>query len=51
METFQRIIQINLVAVHMGIHFAVPALRRAGGGSIVNISSAAGLPSSSMSVP
>ncbi|WP_067242735.1 glucose 1-dehydrogenase [Microbacterium resistens] len=43
LETFQRIIQINLVAVHMGIHFAVPALRRAGGGSIVNISSAAGL--------
>lgn len=42
-ETFQRIIDINLVAVHTGITAAVPALRRAGGGSIVNISSAAGL--------
>ena len=43
LDTFQRIIDINLVGVHTGIHFAVPALRRAGGGSIVNISSAAGL--------
>lgn len=43
LETFQRIIQINLVSVHTGMHFAVPAMRRAGGGSIVNISSAAGL--------
>ncbi len=43
LETFQRIIQINLVSVHTGMHFAIPALRRAGGGSIVNISSAAGL--------
>ncbi|MFJ3958173.1 glucose 1-dehydrogenase [Arthrobacter sp. NPDC090010] len=42
-ETFQRIIDINLVAVHTGIASVVPALRRAGGGSIVNISSAAGL--------
>ncbi|NEW57542.1 SDR family oxidoreductase [Nocardia cyriacigeorgica] len=43
LDTFQRIIQINLVAVHTGIHSAVPAMRAAGGGSIVNISSAAGL--------
>lgn len=43
LETFQRIIQLNLISVHTGMHFAVPALRRAGGGSIVNISSAAGL--------
>ncbi|MCW4458617.1 SDR family oxidoreductase [Microbacterium sp. MPKO10] len=43
LETFQKIIQINLVGVHTGMHFAIPALRRAGGGSIVNISSAAGL--------
>jgi len=43
LETFQNIIQINLVGVHTGMHFAIPALRRAGGGSIVNISSAAGL--------
>lgn len=43
LETFQRIIQINLVSVHTGMHFVVPAMRRAGGGSIVNISSSAGL--------
>ncbi|GAB11572.1 3-alpha-(or 20-beta)-hydroxysteroid dehydrogenase [Gordonia araii NBRC 100433] len=43
LENFQRIIQINLVSVHTGMHFAIPAMRRAGGGSIVNISSAAGL--------
>lgn len=43
LETFNKIVQINLVAVHTGMHFAIPAMRRAGGGSIVNISSAAGL--------
>ncbi|KQZ74965.1 glucose 1-dehydrogenase [Nocardioides sp. Root151] len=43
LDSFQRIIQLNLVSVHTGMHFAVPAMRRAGGGSIVNISSAAGL--------
>lgn len=43
LDTFHRIIQLNLVSVHTGMHFAVPAMRRAGGGSIVNISSAAGL--------
>ncbi|TLF77327.1 glucose 1-dehydrogenase [Nocardia cyriacigeorgica] len=43
LDTFQRIIQINLVSVYTGIHTAVPAMRAAGGGSIVNISSAAGL--------
>jgi len=43
LETFERIVQINLIAVHKGMHFAIPAMRRAGGGSIVNISSAAGL--------
>ena len=43
LETFQRIIQINLVSVHTGIHTVVPFMKAAGGGSIVNISSAAGL--------
>ncbi|WP_022887772.1 glucose 1-dehydrogenase [Agromyces italicus] len=43
LDTFQKIVQINLVGVHMGMHFAIPAMRAAGGGSIVNISSAAGL--------
>lgn len=43
LETFEKIVRINLIGVHMGMHFAVPAMRAAGGGSIVNISSSAGL--------
>ncbi|MFC4224773.1 glucose 1-dehydrogenase [Lysinibacter cavernae] len=43
LETFRRIVEINLFGVNNGMHFAIPAMRRAGGGSIVNISSAAGL--------
>lgn len=41
--TWQRTIDINLTGVWLGMHTAVPSLRRAGGGSIVNISSTAGL--------
>ncbi|EGD56773.1 glucose 1-dehydrogenase [Gordonia neofelifaecis] len=43
LEVFQRVVQINLVGVFLGMKSVTPALRRAGGGSIVNISSAAGL--------
>ncbi|MER5390832.1 glucose 1-dehydrogenase [Saccharopolyspora sp. NPDC002686] len=43
LDTFQRVIQVNLVGVQIGLQAVVPAMRRAGGGSIVNISSAAGL--------
>lgn len=43
LKTFRRIIEINLVSVFMGMQAVIPALRRRGGGSIVNISSAAGL--------
>lgn len=42
-EVFRRIIEINLISIYTGIQAVVPALREAGGGSIVNISSAAGL--------
>ena len=42
-EDFRRIIEINLTGVFLGIHTVVPALRRAGGGVIVNTSSTAGL--------
>lgn len=41
--TWQRTIDINLTGVWRGIHAVVPSMRRAGGGSIVNISSTAGL--------
>lgn len=42
-EDFRRIIDVNLNGVFLGIHFCAPALRRAGGGVIVNTSSTAGL--------
>ncbi|MDN5760252.1 MAG: SDR family NAD(P)-dependent oxidoreductase [Tomitella sp.] len=38
LETFEKIVRINLTGVHVGMHFAIPAMRATGGGSIVNIS-------------
>jgi 3alpha(or 20beta)-hydroxysteroid dehydrogenase len=40
---FREFIEINQMSVFYGMKAAVPSLRRAGGGSIVNISSTAGL--------
>lgn len=40
---FQRTLDINLTGTWLGIHHVAPSIRRAGGGSIVNISSTAGL--------
>ncbi|KUL35013.1 3-alpha-hydroxysteroid dehydrogenase [Streptomyces sp. NRRL F-4489] len=42
-ENFARLLRVNLIGPFLGIQAAVPELRRAGGGSIVNISSTAGL--------
>ncbi|WP_433671595.1 glucose 1-dehydrogenase [Nocardia sp. CA-136227] len=42
-EHFRKVIDINLVGVFLGMRTFIPALKEAGGGSIVNISSAAGL--------
>lgn len=42
-EVWQRTIDINLTGVWLGMHTVVPSMKRAGGGSIVNISSTAGL--------
>ncbi|MFC7305687.1 glucose 1-dehydrogenase [Streptomyces monticola] len=42
-EHFRQVIEVNLVGVFLGIKAAIPVLREHGGGSIVNISSAAGL--------
>ena len=42
-DEFRRVIDINLTGTYLGMHFAVPSLRRAGGGAIINISSTAGL--------
>ncbi|MGJ7442581.1 SDR family NAD(P)-dependent oxidoreductase [Aquipuribacter sp. MA13-6] len=40
---WDRTLQINLTGVFLGMQAVIPALRREGGGSIVNISSTAGL--------
>jgi NAD(P)-dependent dehydrogenase (short-subunit alcohol dehydrogenase family) len=42
-EEWERIMAINLKGVFLGTKHAIPAMRRAGGGSIINISSTAGL--------
>ncbi|MGV9269398.1 glucose 1-dehydrogenase [Kitasatospora sp. NPDC003701] len=42
-DHFRKVVDINLTGVFIGMKTIVPALRSAGGGSIVNISSAAGL--------
>ncbi|MDJ0924968.1 MAG: SDR family oxidoreductase [Acidimicrobiia bacterium] len=42
-EEFRRVIDINLTGTFLGMHFAVPSMRTAGGGAIINISSTAGL--------
>lgn len=43
LEHFRRVIDINLVGVFIGMQAVIPSMRSVGGGSIVNISSAAGL--------
>jgi len=42
-DEFRRVIDINLTGTFLGMHYAVPSMRRAGGGVIINISSTAGL--------
>lgn len=42
-ENFEEILRINLVGPFLGVRAVVPAMRARGGGSIVNISSTAGL--------
>jgi 3alpha(or 20beta)-hydroxysteroid dehydrogenase len=41
--TWRHTIDVNLTGVWLGMHVTVPSIRRAGGGSIVNISSTAGM--------
>ena len=42
-ELWDRIMQVNVKGVFLGTRKALPALRRAGGGSIINVSSIAGI--------
>jgi 3alpha(or 20beta)-hydroxysteroid dehydrogenase len=40
---WRQVIDINLTGTYLGIRAIVPSMRKAGGGAIVNISSAAGM--------
>ena len=42
-DHFRSVLEINLVGVFLGMQAVIPAMREAGGGSIINISSLAGL--------
>jgi cyclopentanol dehydrogenase len=50
-EDWDRTMEINSKGVFLGIKYAVPAMQRAGGGSIVNISSIAGIVGRPLSSP
>ncbi|WP_030609631.1 glucose 1-dehydrogenase [Streptomyces fulvoviolaceus] len=47
---YRKVIDVNQVSVFLGMRAVIPSMRRAGGGSIVNISSLAGLIGSPMTV-
>jgi NAD(P)-dependent dehydrogenase (short-subunit alcohol dehydrogenase family) len=42
-EIWQRTLDVNLKSVYLGARFAIPAMRRRGGGSIVNVASVAAI--------
>jgi 3alpha(or 20beta)-hydroxysteroid dehydrogenase len=42
-DDWQRTLDINLTGVWLGMHCTIPSIKRAGGGSIVNVSSTAGM--------
>lgn len=43
LELWERVMAVNITGVFLGTKHTIPAMRRAGGGSIINISSAFGL--------
>ena len=43
LEAWNEVITVNQTGVFLGMKHAIPAMRRAGGGSIINISSVAGI--------
>jgi len=51
LEAWQRVMEVNATGVFLGSKAAIPAMRRAGGGSIVNISSQLGLVGTDITSP
>src|SRR5262245_16140967 len=43
LDLFDRVLAVNVRGVFLGMRYAAPALRRRGGGAIVNVASVAGL--------
>ena len=43
LSVWERIMQVNVAGVFLGTKVAIPEMRKRGGGSIINISSTAGL--------
>ena len=43
LEEFRQVLDVNLVGVFLGLKTAIPAIKRAGGGAIVNVSSTEGM--------
>ncbi|MTD98725.1 SDR family oxidoreductase [Paracoccus sp. YIM 132242] len=41
-DAWKKVIDVNLTGVFLGMRFAIPAMKRAGGGAIVNVSSILG---------
>jgi len=50
-EEWDRVMAVNLRSVFLGTKHAIPQMRRAGGGSIVNVSSIAGIGQSQLQEP
>lgn len=50
-EEWDRVMEVNVRGVFLGTKYAIPEMRRAGGGSIVNISSLAGIGQSQIQEP
>ncbi len=42
-ETYRKVIEVNQTSVFFGMKYVVPSMKKAGGGSIINISSLAGI--------
>ena len=49
LETWERVMAVNMTGVFLGTKHAIPAMRKAGGGSIINISSQMGIVASTTS--